>query len=445
MASQTESQRITMITLGCRANQAETDWIRQCAGAIGYTDQVAGEAATLVVINTCTVTGESDRQARQAIRRAIRDHPGARVVVTGCYAQRDPGAVAAIPGVDLVLGNNGKARFQELLHQPLHGIMVDEPEPVPHPPLVATTWPADPLDRARGYLHVQNGCDEQCTFCLIPQLRGKSRSIPLAEAVSHAIRLLGTGLRELVLTGINLGAYGRDLPAPVTLATLVHGLAELPGLARLRLSSLDPADLGDDLLACFVSYPNLSGHLHLSIQSGDDLILTRMHRRHRRDTLLQRLAAWREVRPELVVGADCIVGFPTESDQAFLQTMTLVEQADIALLHVFRYSDRPGSAASRIPSQFRVSDATIRRRSEQLRQAGQEILQRTLGRRVGREEQILLEYVDGNTGFGKTDAFLPVRIAQVDPAWIGQLLPVLILGIDPEKPQLLAEILRKSP
>ncbi len=407
-----------MITLGCRVNQLETERLRREGLARGFHPAVPGEPADLVIFNTCSVTVESERQARQAIRRTVRDHPGARVVVTGCYAQRDPATLAAIPGVARVLGNAAKHDWSRLLADPL-------PIPVPAPP---PRQGGVFEDYARAFLNVQNGCDQRCTFCVIPALRGPGRSLPPDQVLDQARHDLDLGFQELVLTGINLGAYGRDLAAPIALADLVERLLTIIGPARLRLSSISPSDLTDPRWTALVAHPRCAPYLHLSIQAGDDLILKRMGRPYTRSQVLETIATLRRARSDLILGADLIVGFPTETPAAFRATLALVRDGDIVLPHVFRYSPRPGTPAAASPPGRRVDPRAIRDRSRTLRQAGEELLARTLDRQIGRCQEVLVEQVIGARALGKSGGFLPVICPAPAGLEVGSLLPVMVTG-----------------
>ncbi|MBF0212850.1 MAG: tRNA (N(6)-L-threonylcarbamoyladenosine(37)-C(2))-methylthiotransferase MtaB [Magnetococcales bacterium] len=428
---------MTVLTMGCRVNQFESAVLGQGGEGCGFRHAEAGEASELVVINTCSVTGESDRQARQLIRRARRDHPGARIVVTGCYAQNAPERVAAMPGVDLVLGNGEKSRLWELLETapvaaPESGgrIVVGDVATLTRVPAMA---PVDRFgDRARAFLQAQDGCDRACAYCVIPRLRGPSRSVEPDRVVEQARRFLESGYEELVLTGVNLGAYGRDLAGRPTLAELARLILELSDVGRLRISSLDPLDIDRGLIALMGDSERLCAHLHLSIQSGDDGVRRRMGRGRGRDAVLERIARVRAARPDVVLGADFIVGFPSESEEAFQRTLELTEEAELSLLHVFPYSARPDTPAAELPSALLVPGERIRERAGRLRQAGEAQLERVLRERVGGEEVVLVETVQAEAGEGKSGGFLSVRLPGALDAWRGALMPVVVEGIDVE-------------
>ena len=438
-----------MITMGCRVNQAESERLGQLGRLNGMRPAAAGERPDLVIVNTCSVTGESDRQARQAIRREARNHPGARIIVTGCYAQRAPESLAALPGVTMVLGNGEKPSFWEQVAEEgtpaadagetgasaeaLRAVAIRVGDVAEMAHMAGAPVVDAESGRSRAFLQVQDGCDRRCTFCLIPGVRGAGRSLPMAEVLAQAQRFQEAGFRELVLTGINLGSYGRDLSPPTSLARLLDALAEAPGAARLRLSSLDPRDLDDALLERFAAHRRLCPHLHLSVQSGDDLILKRMGREYGRGLILERTARLRTLRPEAVLGADLIVGFPTEDEAAFARTVDLVERAELALLHVFRYSDRPGTPAAAIPARFRVSGDRIRARSERLRAAGGRVWERVARSWMGKRVEILLESPENRVVRGRMACFLPVEVPAREAWRAGDVVRVRIDDIDPRR------------
>ena len=366
---------IEIVTFGCRLNALESEALREAAAVEGVSDAV--------VFNTCAVTGEAVRQARQAIRKASRARPGARIIVTGCAAQIDPASFAAMPEVDLVLGNGGKTLPGALRGS---GSRVGDIMTVVQPGLAPSPRQGG---RARAYVEIQNGCDHRCTFCVIPFGRGNSRSTP-AETVIDRVRMLSeAGRAEVVLTGVDLTSWGADLPGSPTLGVLVRAILRgAPDLRRLRLSSIDAAEIDAELMACLAEEVRLMPHLHLSLQAGDDLILKRMKRRHSRADALALIAAVRRVRPETAFGADLIAGFPTESDAAFANTLAFVEEAGLAYLHVFPYSPRPATPAARMPP---VPGDVIKARAARLRAAGEAALVRHLDGRMGAEVSAVVE------------------------------------------------------
>ena len=381
-----------IVTFGCRLNAFESETIRRAAAEAGLADAV--------IVNTCAVTAEAERQARQAIRRARRAHPGARIVVTGCAATLAPARYAALPEVDLVLDNAAKLKAESYVLGAPHADPVPAGEERKGPALKARE--GEGRSRVRAYLQVQQGCDHRCTFCIIPYARGPSRSLPVADIVDQARATVAAGAREIVLTGVDLTAYGNDLRERPTLGRLASGLLrEVPELDRLRLSSLDPGEIDDDLWALFAAEPRLMPHLHLSLQAGDDLILKRMKRRHSRAQAIAVARRARALRPEVALGADLIAGFPTEDEAMFQRSLDLVEECGIAFLHVFPYSPRAGTPAVRMPP---VAPEIVRERAARLRDAGGAALTADLARRVGTAGDVLIE----KPGSGRAAFYAPV-------------------------------------
>lgn len=410
---------VRVVTFGCRLNAYESEVIRARAAEDGVTDAI--------VFNTCAVTGEAVRQARQAIRKARRETPGARLIVTGCAAQIEPGTFAAMPEVDLVLGNADKARPGALLPE-AEGprVRVNDIMSVRE---TAGHLIAGVRDRARAYVEVQNGCDHRCTFCVIPFGRGNSRSVPAGEVVEQVRRLTAEGCREVVLTGVDVTSWGADLPGAPSLGQLAGRILRLvPDLPRLRLSSIDAAEIDPDLMALLAGEPRLMPHLHLSLQAGDDMILKRMKRRHSRADALKLVADVRAVRPDVAFGADLIAGFPTETEAMFCNTLELVEEAGLAFLHVFPYSPRPGTPAARMPP---VPKAEVRERAARLRAAGEAALARHLAGQVGREVSGLVE----RPGLARAEDFSEIAFSGAAPA--GEIRPFRVIGQDGRR--LLAE------
>ena len=383
-----------IITFGCRLNSFESEIIRDHLRDATLHD--------VVVVHTCAVTAEAERQARQAIRRARRTRPEARIVVTGCSAQITPEAYAAMAEVDQVVGNADKldgAVWQGLAARPR--IVVRDIMTV----RATAGHLVDGFDgRARAFVEVQQGCDHRCTFCIIPYGRGPSRSVPAGELVKQTRRLVEAGYREIVLTGVDLTSYGKDLPGQPALGQLVRRLLRLvPDLPRLRLSSIDPAEVDPDLVDLVAGEPRLMPHLHLSVQAGDDLILKRMKRRHGRDDVIRLCAQLRALRPDIAFGADLIAGFPTESNAMFERTLALIDEAGFTHLHVFPFSARRGTPAARMPQ---VPKALRQERAARLRAAGQHAMARFLEHQVGRSAQVLVE----RKGRGRSETFSPFRI-----------------------------------
>ena len=377
-----------IITFGCRLNAFESEVIRRAAAAAGLRDAV--------IVNTCAVTAEAERQARQAIRRARRMHPEATIIVTGCAAELAPERYAALPEVNRVLGNRAKLRPQSYLPEGLAS--VDLAETAGH--LVDGF-----AGKSRAFLQVQQGCDHRCTFCIIPYARGPSRSVPIGRVAGQARRLVAAGYREIVLTGVDLTAYGADLPGTPILGQMVRRLlAAVPELERLRLSSLDPAEIDVALWDLLAGEKRLMPHLHLSLQAGDDLILKRMKRRHSRAEAIAVAGRARALRPEVALGADLIAGFPTETEDMFRRSLDLLAECGLAFVHVFPYSARPGTPAARMPQ---LPDPLVKERAARLRAAGEAALAAELSSRVGSETDVLIE----RPGIGRAEFYAAVRFA----------------------------------
>jgi threonylcarbamoyladenosine tRNA methylthiotransferase MtaB len=406
-----------IITFGCRLNAYESEVMRGHAMRAGLADAV--------IVNTCAVTAEAERQARQAIRRARRERPGARIVVTGCAAQIDPARFAAMDEVDAVLGNVEK--LDEASFRTLAGDG-DVPRVAVNDIMSVRETASHMIEgfdgRARAFVQVQQGCDHRCTFCIIPFGRGNSRSVPVGAVVAQARRLVESGFRELVLTGVDITDYGKDLPGRPTLGDLARRLLALvPELARLRLSSLDPVEVDESLMALITTESRLLPWFHLSLQAGDDMILKRMKRRHSRADAIAFCARVRALRPGAAFGADLIAGFPTESEAAFENTLRLVDECDLTHLHVFPYSARPGTPAARMPQ---VPGELRRERAAALRAAGAARKAALLERTVGRRLRVLVE--QGRSGH--CEHYLPVTLdADVEP---GAIVDAVATGHDGE-------------
>jgi len=406
-----------ILTFGCRLNAYESEVMRGHLKAAGAED--------VIVVNSCAVTAEAERQVRQAIRKAHRETPEAKIVVTGCAAQIDPAAYAALPGVARVMGNARKLRAESWHIESWHT--------GPHPEveiddIMALRETASHLrsafaGRTRAFVQIQQGCDHRCTFCVIPYGRGNNRSVPLGAIAEEVHGLAAAGVREVVLTGVDITGYGSDLPGRPSLGQLCRRLLNLvPELRRLRLSSLDPAEVDDALFALLASDRRLMPHLHLSVQAGSDLILKRMKRRHLKADVLAAVARAKAARPETVFGADLIAGFPTESDAAFEETLELVEAADLTYLHVFPYSERAGTPAARMPQ---VPKPLRKERADRLRALGQERLKAHLLGQVGRQAQVLVE----KTGLGRADNFLEVTLPA--DAAVGSVIDIRLVAARP--------------
>ncbi|MGC1346167.1 MAG: tRNA (N(6)-L-threonylcarbamoyladenosine(37)-C(2))-methylthiotransferase MtaB [Methyloceanibacter sp.] len=405
---------IEIITFGCRLNAYESEVMRKHATDAGL------EGA--VIVNTCAVTQESVRQARQAIRKARREHPEAKIVVTGCAAQIDPAHFAAMEEVDHIIGNHEKTEAATF-----RGLGCGDTERVKVNDIMSVKETAGHLiegfgGQARAYVQVQNGCDHRCTFCIIPYGRGPSRSVPAGEVVAQVRTLVANGYAEIVLTGVDITAYGADLPGEMTLGKLVTKILKLvPELTRLRLSSIDSVEVDDALLKAIAEEERLMPHLHLSLQAGDDLTLKRMKRRHFRADAVSFCEQVRRLRPDMVFGADLIAGFPTESDAMFAGSLSLVDDCGLTFLHVFPFSARPGTPAARMRQ---LHGAVIAERAAALRKRGVAALRRHLENAKGRHIQVLMESV----GRGRAGDFTPVAIEA--PAGGPKLLDAVVSGHD---------------
>ena len=403
-----------LVTFGCRLNAFESEVIREQARAAGL-----GEA---VIVNTCAVTAEAERQARQAIRKARRSNPSARIIVTGCSAQIDPERYAAMPEVDRVLGNAEKLAAESYRDDPAAArVSVDDIMAVRE---TAGHMIAGFEAKTRAFVQVQQGCDHRCTFCIIPFGRGPSRSVPVGEVVRQVRTLVAAGVKEVVLTGVDITDYGRDLPGRPSLGQMARRLLALvPELPRLRLSSVDPVELDEDVFRLLAEEPRLCPHLHLSLQAGDDLILKRMKRRHSRADALRVVEHARALRPDTVFGADLIAGFPTESEAQFRNTLSIVKEAGLTFLHVFPYSAREGTPAARMPQ---VPGELRKARAARLRAAGAAAFERFLECCVGTTASVLIE----KDGFGHSERFAPVALSG---GAIGEIVSARITGRDSDR------------
>jgi len=407
---------VEVVTFGCRLNMVESEAMRRSALAAGHDD--------LIIVNTCAVTAEASRQARQAIRRIGREQPNKRIVVTGCGAQTEPETFAALPEVAQVIGNAEKslpATWAGLARPLTNDTRKNRVENIMdrREPDVA---PSTPLEgHTRGFIAVQNGCDHRCTFCIIPFGRGPSRSVPMGSVVEAIKALVDLGQKEVVLTGVDLTSYGGDLPGAPKLGTLVQNiLRHVPDLARLRLSSIDSIEVDEALLDALASEKRLMPHLHLSLQSGDDMILKRMKRRHLRGNSVEFCANIRKIRPEIVFGADIIAGFPTETDEMFENSLALIKDCGLTHVHVFPYSQRNGTPAAKMPP---VAGATIKARAARLRAAAQSALQTHLSAQIGKTLSVLTE----RGGTGRTEDFSVVRTPDALP---NQFIRAQIIGVE---------------
>jgi threonylcarbamoyladenosine tRNA methylthiotransferase MtaB len=383
-----------IITFGCRLNAYESEAIRERVRGMALDD--------VVIVNTCAVTAEAVRQSRQQIRKLKRENPALRIVVTGCAAQTEPDTYAKMEEVDLILGNGEKLTAENYTLQPGERIRVNDIMSVRE---TAPQFVEGFEGRSRAFLQVQNGCDHRCTFCIIPFGRGNSRSVGMGAVIEEAKKLAANGFAEIVLTGVDLTSFGADLPGKPTLGTLTRKLLKMvPEIKRLRLSSIDSIEADDELMQAIAEEERLMPYFHLSAQSGDDMILKRMKRRHSRADTIRFCAEVRRVRPDAAFGADLIAGFPTEDEAMFQNTLKLVDDAGLSVLHVFPFSPRKGTPAARMPQLRRE---TVKDRARILRAKGEAALMARLAKMVGTDQDLLVE----KPGLGRTPCFLPVRIS----------------------------------
>lgn len=414
---------VEIVTFGCRLNAYESEVMRGEAEKAGL-GELAGGA---IVVNTCAVTGEAVRQARQAIRKARRDNPAARIIVTGCAAQTEAATFAEMDEVDLVLGNEEKLKAHNYRALPDFGVNLFEKARVNDIMSVTETagHMVDAIEgRARAFVQVQNGCDHRCTFCIIPFGRGNSRSVPMGAVVDQVRRLVDNGYSEVVLTGVDMTSYGADLPGSPRLGRLVAAiLKQVPDLARLRLSSIDSIEADTELLEAIGSESRLMPHLHLSLQHGDDMILKRMKRRHSRADSIRFCTDIRRMRPDIVFGADIIAGFPTETEAMFENSLKIVEECGLTHLHVFPFSPREGTPAARMPQ---LPRAVVKERAARLRAAGAGAYRRHLASLAGTRQRILVE----REGLGRTEGF---TLCAIEAGSAGEIVEATITGHDGEK------------
>lgn len=416
MSTSTGPKGTEIVTFGCRLNTYESEVMKDHAAAAGLEG--------VIVFNTCGVTNEAVRQARQAIRKARRENPEARIIVTGCAAQIAPDDFSKMAEVDLVIGNAEKMKAESWTP----AIALHSNERIRVNDIMSVTETAGHLvqgleGRARAFVQVQNGCDHRCTFCIIPFGRGNSRSVPAGEVVNQIRVLVKNGYREVVLTGVDITSYGSDLPGHPSLGNLANRILKLvPELQRLRISSIDSIEADDALMRLIAEEERLMPHLHLSLQSGDNMILKRMKRRHSREDSIRFCEEVRRLRPDIAFGADFIAGFPTETDEMFENTLRLADECGLTWLHVFPYSPRPGTPAARMPQ---VDRGLIKARAERLRLKGAARLRIHLDAGIGATRPVLME----SEVLGRTHQFTPVRLA---PSGIhaGDILPVHLAAHD---------------
>lgn len=422
-------QRVAISTLGCKINQFESAAMTESLGREGFRMVPFDEDADIYVINTCTVTAKTDAESRRLIRRALRRNPAARVVVTGCYAQVAPDAVKDLPGVALVVGNSEKRSIVELLREaaPTEKVVVSD---------ISRERAAEGLrlesfaEHTRAFLQVQNGCDAFCSYCIVPYARGRSRSVPFSEALAGIRSFAAQGFREVVLTGIHLGAYGLDLEPPASLLELLGAAEAEEAVPRLRVGSVEPNELTDDLVDFLARSETVCPHLHIPLQSGDDRVLERMGRRYTAAFFRERVERLVAAVPDIFIGCDVIAGFPGETDEEFQNTVRLIEELSVASLHVFPYSRREGTAAARMEGQ--VDGKVIRGRAEILREVGERKRRSFCERFVGRELAVLMQNRgrDGEA-VGLSRNYLPVRV----PGYAGEMnaeATVMVTEVTPD-------------
>ena len=415
------SQDAQIITLGCRLNAYESDIMAGHARDAGLKDAI--------IINTCAVTNEAVRGSRYAVRKAKKDNPEASIIVTGCAAQIDPKAFSDMPEVDRVIGNAEKMLAANFEPETLLGgapIKVNDIMAVREtaPQLISggNRSPDKSQSRTRAFLQIQNGCDHRCTFCIIPYGRGQARSTPAGEVVAHVKALVAQGYKEVVLTGVDLSSWGGDLPGTPPLGDLVRRVLKLvPDLPRLRLSSIDPAEIDEALFEALTTNPRMTPYLHLSLQAGDNMILKRMARRHSREDAIALCERLKALRPDFTFGADIIAGFPTETEPMFENSLAIISQINIPWLHVFPYSARAGTPAAKIPP---VDGKTIKARAKLLREEGARVKAAHINSRIGQKDEALFE----ETGLGRLADFTLVKVDK--PPKAGSLAPIQITGID---------------
>ena len=382
-----------LVTFGCRLNTYESEVMRAHAKNAGIENAI--------IFNTCSVTKEAERQAKQAIRRARRENPDARIIVTGCAAQIDPQGFGGMAEVDQVIGNDLKLKPETWGAPPEEKVIVND--------IMAVKETASHLvdgfeGHTRAFLQVQNGCDHRCTFCIIPYGRGNSRSVAIGVIVEQVRHLVNAGYKEIVFTGVDVTSYGHDLPGNPTLGQMIRRvLALVPELPRVRLSSLDPVEIDDDLWHLIEHEPRLMPHLHLSLQAGDDMTLKRMKRRHLRQDVIDVCKRARSLRPDMAFGADIIAGFPTETEEMFSNTLKIVEECDLTFLHVFPYSEREGTPAARMPQ---VEPSIRKERAARLRDLGEKQLDKFMRAHLGSKRQVIVE----QNGLGRTEHFAEVHL-----------------------------------
>ncbi len=407
-----------IVTFGCRLNTYESEVMRAHAQAQGLKNAI--------IVNTCSVTNEAERQARQAIRKARKEHPHSLIIVTGCSVQQNPDLYAQMPEVDRVLGNHEKMQAESFSPLLSSRIILSDIMQVRE---TATHLVSGFENHVRAFIEIQNGCDHRCTFCSIPFGRGPNRSVPIAEIVRQLKHLVLKGCKEIIFTGVDITGYGGDLPGQPTLAQMIKRvLAQVPEIDRLRLSSLDPVEIDQELIDLFGKEMRLMPHVHLSLQAGDNIILKRMKRRHLREDVIEVSKKLREARNDIVFGADIIAGFPTENEEMFGKSIDIIEECNISYLHIFPYSARRGTPAARMPQ---VPKSIIKNRASQLREIGKRKLNEFLQTQLDYSLNVLVE----RNFKGHTDHFAPVQLEgnQLDKQLIGKIISAKIIGLTANK------------
>ncbi|TNE62376.1 MAG: tRNA (N(6)-L-threonylcarbamoyladenosine(37)-C(2))-methylthiotransferase MtaB [Alphaproteobacteria bacterium] len=417
--------KLDIITFGCRLNAYESEVMRRHAEEAGLDD--------MIIVNTCAVTAEATRQARQSIRKLKRERPDTPIIVTGCAAQVDPGQFSKMAEVAKVIGNQEKLEAKSFQDMKFSGLSLEGVERVAVNDIFSVTETAGHLidgfgERARAFVQIQNGCNHRCTFCIIPYGRGNSRSVAMGEVVEQIKALVGRGFKEVVLTGVDITSFGEDLPGTPTLGTLVQKILKLvPDLPRLRISSIDSIEVDEPLYDAIINDARVMPHLHLSLQAGDNMILKRMKRRHLREQAIEFATRVKRERPDMVFGADIIAGFPTETEEMFENSLKLVEECDLTWLHVFPYSEREGTPAAKIPNQ--VPKAIRKERAARLRAIGDQQVARLFKASEGKAANVLIERIghDGKA-VGHSEQFIPVVVDC--PAEPGDIVPVTLAAHD---------------
>lgn len=416
---QAHVKSVAVTTLGCKINRFESELILQRLGELNYKQVEPKQAADIYIINSCTVTAQADRQSRQQARKFKRLNPDALVIMTGCFAQNNAEEASKSPAVDWVVGNAAKLDLPQLIVEHAHQTKnKNKPQTAIFMPAFdeKSNIPKDVLSKfssqSRAFIQIQQGCDQGCTFCIIHVARGPSCSFPVSVITKQYKTLVTQGAKEVVLCGVDLGAYGDDLLQNSSdnsnLAGLLSTLLALGLDCRIRLSSIDPYHLSDRLMAIISSHPMVCSQLHLSLQSANDLILKRMKRRANRAMIYDRIALLRQSLPNLVLSADILVGFPTEDEHHFAQTASAIDDLKIAYPHVFPYSKRPDTPAARIPKQ--VDGVEIKRRARLLREIGHTIWQQQAQSRIGSTQRTIIETRKGSTTLARCDDYFPVEL-----------------------------------